>query len=203
MRIGTLLLAAALAGCSGPAPKPGPAPKAEDPKAAVPKPAPIPAPTPVPKPDPLPPPPPAPDPTPKPARVEAKPVAVDLSKFKGPSENADLFGFNDGDGKLFFYTAGTIELAAKVPADGEYEVTVTASCDEAKGEKAKWTLAVDGQVTGGEQVCTTVDAKEYRLKMSLKAGERKLGLKFLNDLFKEGEYDLNFYVHGVVIKPAR
>jgi len=189
MRHTTLLLALLLAGCSGPAPKPEPrpAPKAEDPVAAAPKPAPAPAPAPAPKPSP----------------VEAKPVTLDLTKFKGPSQNADLFGYNDGDGKLFYYTAGTIELAAMVAADGEYEVTVTASCDEAKGEKAKWTFAVDGQVAGGEQACTTADAKDYKLKASLKAGERKIGIAFLNDLFKEGEYDLNFYVHGVVIKQVR
>lgn len=184
MRVGTILLATLLAGCSGPGSKPEPpaAPKASDPQAAAPKPAP--------------------PPVPKPAPVEAKPVAVDLTKFKGPSENADLFGYNDGDGKLFFYTAGTIELAAKVVADGDYEVTVTASCDEAKGEKAKWTFAVDGRVAGGEQACTTADAKDYKLKTSLQAGERKIGIAFLNDLFKEGEYDLNFYVHAVVIKPV-
>ena len=187
MRIGTILLATVLAGCSGPAskPEPRPAPKAEDPNAVAPKPAP------------------APIPAPKPAPVEAKPVTVDLTKFKAPSQNSELFGYNDGDGKLFYYTAGTIELATKVAADGDYEVTVTASCDEAKGEKAKWTFAVDGQVAGGEQACTTADAKDYKLKTSLKAGERKIGIAFLNDLFKEGEYDLNFYVHAVVIKPAK
>ncbi len=182
MRQTLVLLGLVLAGCSGPAPKPGPAPKAETPKPPVPL---------------------APDPTSTPAPPPAKPVSVDLTKFKGPSQNADLFGYNEGDGKLFYYTAGTIELAAQVPADGDYEVAVTASCDEAQGQKAKWTLAVDGQPTGGEQACTTADAKDYAIKASLKAGERKIAIAFLNDLFKEGEYDLNFYVHGVVLKPAR
>lgn len=184
MRHAAIALVLALAACSAPVSKPAvdpavrPAPKAEAPK-------------------------PVPPPAPKPAPVDAKPVTLDLTKFKGPSQNADLFGYNEGDGKLFYYTAGTIELAAKIAADGDYEVTVTASCDEAQGQKAKWTFAVDGQVAGGEQACTAVDAKDYKLKVPLKAGERKIGIAFLNDLFKEGEYDLNFYVHGVVIKPAQ
>jgi hypothetical protein len=185
MRHATLLLAAALAGCAAPAAKPAPAPTPAPapaaPKVEAPKPA----------------------PTPAPAAAPAKPVAVDLTKFKAPSENAELFGYNDGDGKLFYYTAGSIELGAKIPADGDYVVSVTASCDEAKGEKAKWTLSVDGQATGGEQVCTTVDPKEYAVKATLKAGDRKIAIAFLNDLFKEGEYDLNFYVHGVTIQPAK
>jgi hypothetical protein len=183
MRHAAVALVLALAACSGTSSKP-----AEDPSA---KPAPK---VEAPKPPPA--------PVAKPAPVDAKPVTLDLTKFKAPSENAELFGWNDGDGKLFYYTAGTIELTANIAADGDYEAVVTASCDEAKGEKAKWTLSVDGQVAGGEQACTSADAKEYRVKVALKAGERKIGLKFLNDLFKEGEYDLNFYVHGVVLKPV-
>ncbi len=149
------------------------------------------------------PPKPEPAPAPKPAPLPAKPVALDLAKFKGPAENAELFGWNDGDGKLFYYTAGTIELTAAIAADGDYDVTVTASCDEAQGQKAKWTFAVDGRVVGGERTCTTTDAKDYTLRIPLQAGERKIGIAFLNDLFKEGEYDLNFYVHGVALRPTK
>ena len=139
---------------------------------------------------------------PKPVPVDVKPVTLDLTKFKGPSENADLFGYNDGDGKIFYYTAGTVELPAKVPAEGVYEIVVKASCDEAQGQKAKWTVAVDGKLVG-EQACASADEKDYTLRATLAAGDRKIGIAFLNDLFKEGEYDLNFYVHGVVLKPAR
>jgi hypothetical protein len=173
----TALSLAFLSACSGaaaPKSEPAPAPKAEAPK-----------------------------PAPAPAPVAAKPVTVDLSKHKAPAENAELFGFNDGEGKVFYYTAGVVEFPAKVEADGAYVIVVKASCDEAMGQKAKFKLRVDGQQVGAETTLTSVEEKEYALPATLKAGERKIGLEFTNDLYKENEYDLNFYVHGVTVKPAK
>lgn len=145
----------------------------------------------------------APAPAPKPPAATAKPVSVDLSRHKAPAENAELFGFNDGEGKVFYYTGGTVEWTAKLEADGDYVVAVKASCDEAMGQKAKFKLWVDGRQVGGETTLASVDEKEYALPAAgLKAGERKIGLEFTNDLYKENEYDLNFYVHGVTVKPA-
>jgi trehalose utilization protein len=138
-----------------------------------------------------------------PAQDEAKPVVLDLSKFKGPAENAELFGFNDGEGKVFFFTAGVIEFPAKIVADGDYQIVVKASCDEAMNQKAKFKLRVDGQQVGAETTLTAVEEKEYVLAATLKAGDRKIGLEFTNDLYKENEYDLNFYVHGVTVRPAK
>jgi hypothetical protein len=178
------LLLSLLAACSTPStPPPAPAPKpAPAPAAAMTAPAPKPAPAPA---------------------AAAKPVTVDLSKHKAPAENAELFGFNDGEGKVFYYTAGTVEFGAKVEADGAYVIAVKASCDEAMGQKAKFKLWIDGAQVGGETTLTAVDEKEYALPATLKAGDRKIGLEFTNDLYKENEYDLNFYVHGVTVKPAK
>lgn len=204
MRNGTWwlsLLAAGtvLAGCSGPAPKqePQPAPKVE----AVKAPAPVakPAPAPVAKPAPAPVPAPAADPAAKP--VDRKPVAVDLSKCAFPTENATNFGWNDD--KLFWYSNGTISATVEVPADGEYQVVVSASCDEALGEKAKFKLLVDGEPVGAETALTATDAKDYTIAAPLKAGARKLGLQFTNDKYKESEYDLNLYVHALTLKRVK
>ena len=161
-------------------------------------PAPVqPAPPPVPaKAPPPPPPPPAP-------KADAKPVTADLSKFKGPAEGAELFGFDEGNGRIFMYTAGAVEIPVKIAADGAYEIVVNVSCDEAKGEKAKFTVAVDGQKIGGEITCASVDDKAYAVKTELKAGDRKISVAFLNDLYKENEYDLNMFVNGLVVKPAK
>jgi hypothetical protein len=136
--------------------------------------------------------------TPSPA---AKPVSADLSKFKGPADNAELFGYDDGAGRIFMYTAGAVELPVAVAADGPYEIVVKVACDEAMGKKAKFTVAVDGQGVGGEISCTSVDEKDYAVKVQLKAGERKISVAFLNDLYKENEYDLNMFVSGLSIKP--
>jgi len=40
----------------------------------------------------------------------------------------DLVGYNDGEEKIFFYTNGSAEFKAKLPAEGEYTLTLNASC---------------------------------------------------------------------------
>jgi Ca-dependent carbohydrate-binding module xylan-binding len=76
---------------------------------------------------------------------------------------------------------------------------VTAACNAAKGENAKFKLTVDGTPVGAETQLRSEDAKEYSFTASLKAGERKIGTEFTNDIYKEGEYDMNFYLHGVKV----
>ncbi len=138
---------------------------------------------------------------PKPA---ATPVAADLSKFTGPTENADHFGYDDGAGRIFLYSGGAIEVPVKLTADGDYELAISAACDEADGQKAKFSVTINGQAVGDEVTCTTTDAKEYVIKASgHKAGDHKIAIAFLNDIYKENEYDLNFYVHGVALRPAK
>src|SRR5437763_1387162 len=81
------------------------------------------------------------------AAEDAGAITVDLkaAKFK-PAEGAgaDLFGYNEDEGKLFFYTNGAAELTVKVPTAGTYQVVIRASCDSAMNEKAKFKLSVDG-----------------------------------------------------------
>src|SRR5688572_30542682 len=135
-----------LAGCqAAPKSEPAPAPVAKAPPAPPqPPPPPVPAKAPAPLPPPAPP-------------AEAKPVTADLSKFKGPAEGAELFGYDDGSGRIFMYTAGAVEIPVKIAVDGAYEIVVNVSCDEAMGQKAKFTVAVDGQKIGGEITCASVD----------------------------------------------
>lgn len=132
------------------------------------------------------------------------PVAVDVSKFTGPTENATNFGYDDGSSRLFYYSNGAIELPLKLSADGDYELVISAACDEANGQKAKFSVAVDGKVVNEEVTCTVTEAKEYVVKApSLKAGDHKIAIAFLNDIYKENEYDLNFFVHGVTVRAAK
>lgn len=147
---------------------------------------------------------PAPAAPPVAAKPAPKPVTLDLTRFSGPSENADLFGYDDGNSRIFLYSSGTVVLPLTLAGDGDYEIVVSAACDEADGQKAKFTVALNGQAVGDEITCTTTDAKDYVVKAAgLKAGEHKVAITFLNDLYKEGEYDLNFFVHGVTLHPAK
>lgn len=147
--------------------------------------------------------------TPGPATVAAaKPApakaTVDLRGFAGPTDNADLFGYDENAGRLFFFSGGAMTLPLRLSGDGDYDIVISAACDEANGEKAKFTVTVDGQAVGGEVTCTATDAKDYVVKASgLKAGEHKIAIEFLNDVYKENEYDLNLYVHGVTLQPAK
>ena len=143
------------------------------------------------------PPPPKPAPAAAPAILDKTPIKADVSKVKFLSEPAELFGYEDGESRAFFYTNGTGELAVKVPADGEYEIVVTASCQAANGQNAKFKLKVDGAVVGAETQLKSEEAKDYAFTTPLRSGERKIATEFTNDLYKEGEYDLNFFLNGV------
>jgi hypothetical protein len=139
------------------------------------------------------------------AGPKTDPITVDLKafKFKVDDKIADLFGYNEGEGKLFFYTNGPAEATIKVPADGTYDIVIRASCDPALDERAKFKLSLDGKLVGKETLLTADDAKDYPLTTTIKAGEHKLVVEFTNDVYKEGEYDRNLYVHGVTLKPAK
>jgi hypothetical protein len=135
--------------------------------------------------------------------ADGDPIAVDLRKFKFAvrPEIADLFGYDEGESRLFFYTGGAGETTVKLPADGDYEIVVRASCDPALGERAKFKVTLDGQLVGMETLLTDDDQKDYKLTApGAKAGERKLAIEFTNDAYKEGEYDRNLFVYQVTVK---
>lgn len=147
---------------------------------------------------------PAPPAPPVAAKPAPKPVTLDLSRFSGPTENAELFGYDDSNSRLFLYSSGAVVVPLTLAGDGDYELVVSAACDEADGQKAKFTVALNGQVVGEEITCTTTDAKDYVIKAAgLKSGDHLVAITFLNDLYKEGEYDLNFYIHGVTLRPVK
>jgi hypothetical protein len=134
----------------------------------------------------------------------AKPVSVDLKSFtfKVPEKQAELFGYDSGEDRLFFYTNGTGEAKVKAPDEGDYEIVVKASGDVALKEGAKFKLAVDGKQIGKETE-TAGESKDYKFSAPLKAGEHKLSIEFTNDVYKEGEYDRNLFVHAVTLKKVK
>jgi hypothetical protein len=139
----------------------------------------------------------------KAADDETKPIVVELKSFKLPEVPADLFGFNEGEGKLFLYTNGKATAKVKVPTEGDYEIVVKASGDKALNEGAKFKVAVDGKDVGKETETTDGEPKDYKFPATLKAGERELTIEFTNDVYKEGEYDRNLYVFAVELKKAK
>ena len=193
MGTSTLSLAALgllLAGCATPA---SPNPSLPEPSKAVPaRPA-----------DPVRPPAPEPAKTAPPAPVGRTPIVVDLSKVKWGEGPADLFGYDDGEMRLFFFANGTAEFTVKIPAEGEYEIVLTASCTAALNVNAKFKMAVDGQPVGTETTCTAEEAKEYAFGSRMAAGDRKVAISFTNDVYKENEYDRNFFLNALKLVRAK
>jgi hypothetical protein len=136
----------------------------------------------------------------------ADPIKIDLKDFKWKCkfDNGDALGGHDeGEGKLFFYTFGTHTATVKIPDDGEYTISVEASCTAAEKEMAKFKLTVGDVEVAKEFSLKEEAAKTYELPAKLKKGEQKLVIEFLNDKYKDGEYDLNLFVHGVKIEPKK
>jgi hypothetical protein len=121
-------------------------------------------------------------------------------KFKVKEEAAANFGWNEDEEKLFFYSNGLGETPVKITAGGDYEIIIKASCDSALNERAKFKVSIDGQPLGNETLLTSDDPKEYKLPAKLKAAELKLAIEFTNDVYRENDYDRNFYVHAVTVK---
>ncbi|MFT3883061.1 MAG: carbohydrate-binding domain-containing protein [Gemmatales bacterium] len=126
---------------------------------------------------------------------------IKAGKFKAEFEGTkDLIGYNDNDEKAFFYVNGSVELAAKVPSAGEYTITINASCQAALKENAKINISVDGKEIAKDFTLTTEDPKDYTFTAKFKEGEGKVTITYTNDVYKENEYDRNFYLHAVTLK---
>src|SRR4029453_1047323 len=95
------------------------------------------------------------------AADEVKVVLKDF-KWKATFEGGEnLGGFDEGDGRYNFYGHGTATGDVTIPDDGEYKITIEASCDEALKEFAKFKLSVGDAVVAKEHACTTQDKKNY------------------------------------------
>ena len=136
------------------------------------------------------------------AAAAARLGKIELKDFTF-KKGGDLAGLNEGDGKLFFYSFDTAEAKVSLPEDGEYTITIEASCDAAEKENAKFTLKVGDVEVKKEFPLTTPDQKEYTFTAKLKKGDPKLSIEFTNDKYKEGEYDLNLYVHAVKVEKKK
>lgn len=137
------------------------------------------------------------------AAVAADEVKVDLKTFKWKCAfegGTDLGGYDDNENRFFFYTNGSATGDVTIPDDGEYTITVEASCSDAQKEFAKFKLTVGDVVVAKEHACTTTDSKKYTLTAKLKKGKQPLAIAFLNDVFKEGEYDRNLFVYSVKVE---
>ena len=138
--------------------------------------------------------------------VAAEAITVELKDFKLKSTSEDFkdgVALNEGDAKIGFYTEGTAVATVKIAEDGEYDIVIEASCDEAEKMKAKMTVKIGDEVVKENFELKVVEAKEYTFTAKLKKGETKLSIAFTNDAFEEGKFDRNLYVHKVKIEKSK
>src|SRR5687767_3308255 len=89
--------------------------------------------------------------------VAADAIKPDLKDFKWKCKFAGgeaLGGYDENDSRFFFYSFGTATGEVTIPEDGEYTVTVEASCSKAEKELAKFKLSVGEVVVAKEHECT-------------------------------------------------
>ena len=143
-------------------------------------------------------------------RIAAPPAAAPATANAG-SMKVDLAGWSVTDGqynkydratdRLALYGDGSAEGEVSVPADGNYEILISASGTAALGEYPQFVILLDGTPIG--QINLTIEAsKNYQLRTPIKAGEHKLAIKFTNDAYKENEYDRNLYIQTISIRPV-
>jgi hypothetical protein len=131
----------------------------------------------------------------------AEPIQMDLGLFKLTSAakgGDDLVKYENDT--LNFYANGTATGKLTVPADGEYVIVIEASGNAALKENPKFTLKVGDAVVKEKFELTTEDKKEYEFEAKLTKGETTLSIAYVNDVYKENEYDRNLFVHGVKVK---
>jgi Ca-dependent carbohydrate-binding module xylan-binding len=139
-------------------------------------------------------------------------------KFKPPASVSDpdsVYVYNEDDQRLCYYTNGPAEAKFKVPADGDWDLIISASGDTAMGvptHKAtgpkeenippKFQLGFDGKDFGKEVSLKSDDVTDYKFVVPLTAGEHVISVAFTNDTYDpDGKYDSNFYLNGVKLHP--
>jgi hypothetical protein len=141
-----------------------------------------------------------------PAKSDIIKIKLKDFKFKPPKGVSDpdsVFIYNEDEEKLSYYTNGPAEAKFKLPADGEWDLIISASGDSAKDEHPKFLLTIDEKGFSKETTLKSDDVKDYKFTIPLKAGEHVLSIAFTNDTYKEGEYDSNLYVHGAKLMPHK
>jgi len=132
---------------------------------------------------------------------------IKLDKFKVKPTQAeggtDLVGYNDGEGKLFMYVNATATTEVEVKADGTYEFSIELSGDKGEKDLPKVRIGLGGKDVEKEFLLKQAEAKVYTFKGELKKGKNKIEIEFLNDTYKENEYDCNLYIHSVKFDAAK
>jgi len=131
---------------------------------------------------------------------------IKLKDFKVKPKDGDtseLVGLNEDEGKIFMYVVATATAEIEAKDDGSYKFNFEFSGDMGNKDRAKFKLTIGGEVIEKSYELKQNESKEYTFKADVKKGKVKIEIEFLNDEFKEGEYDTNFYIHNVTYEAGK
>lgn len=127
---------------------------------------------------------------------------IDLPAYKAKfPDNNKHFGIMEDGTTVHFFSNGNVDWSVTTPKAGKYRLGVIASCKEAKGGFAEFKVSVDGRVSGEPIKLKTADRDDYGIDLQLPKGKVKITITFTNDIFADGEYDRNLYVHKAMLTP--
>jgi hypothetical protein len=112
----------------------------------------------------------------------------------------ELGGYDATEERFFFYTNGAAVADVVIPEAGEYTIIIEASCTEGDKELAKFRIRCGCTEVVKEHACTSEQRKKYSFTAKLEQGKQQLQIAFVNDAYKENEYDRNFFLHAVKIE---
>ena len=124
-----------------------------------------------------------------------------LTDYEGKA--GPLVAYEESEGRIAFNVNGTAKASVKAEEAGDYTLTLDASCDEANKTLAKIKILLNDTPVKDEFALTQADKKAYKFDVKLVKGDNTVHVEFLNDIYKENEYDLNFYLHGVKFEKAK
>ncbi|MEM8733548.1 MAG: DUF1592 domain-containing protein [Planctomycetota bacterium] len=110
---------------------------------------------------------------------------------------------NRGSSELTLASSGKDDvaiLAEQIPWSGPFFLTVTAGGDQAGREPCVMEVYVDGRLKGKRAVPNDSGTPtDYQFRLPLKAGSRKIGIRFANDFYNAGppKLDRNLVIHHV------
>lgn len=138
--------------------------------------------------------------------VAADALDAPLKDFKltdSDGKENPLVAYEESEGRIAFSVNGTAKGTVKAEEAGDYTLTLDAACVEADKTLAKIKIEVNGKSVKDEFALTQADKKAYKFDVKLVKGDNTVSVQFLNDIYKENEYDLNFYVHAVKFEKAK
>ncbi|MEM7476490.1 MAG: DUF1592 domain-containing protein [Planctomycetota bacterium] len=110
-----------------------------------------------------------------------------------------------GDRDLTLSSAGTGVMQVQILKPGPYVLTIQASGDQAGKEPVQIGIELDGKLQRQKIAVPNEEPKDFQTIVRLRAGSRRIGIRFLNDFYDAGgngrpKQDRNLHIHFVSLE---